>query len=493
MRRESRWLAELQQEIEGHARAYGLDFFETHFELCDCDTLNMVAACGGFPNRYPHWRFGMEFDQFSKGYTHGLSKIYELVINTDPCHAFLLDSNTRVAQKLVMAHVFGHSDFFKNNFCFAPTNRKMLDEMGNHATRIRRWIDRLGVERVEGFIDTVLSLENLIDLNAPYIARRRSRTTLEPGQGEVEVEGFPVEREYMRRYINPEDKLEDERRRSEALRTLAEQQAYPELPERDVLLFLIERAPLESWEADLLSILREETLYFAPQARTKIMNEGWASYWHSTLMTERLLEDSEVVDYAEHCAATLGSSPGSLNPYKLGLCLFRDIERRWNEGRFGPDYEACDSMAKRQSWDEQLGLGREKIFEVRRHHSDVTFIEEFLTPELCVELKLFAYDFNEKRNFWELSARDFQVVRERLLCQLTNLGQPIIEVVDASSRTLTLMHRHEGMDLQLDHARQALRAVQTLWKGSVALLTMQEGKEILLRSDGGDDADTRRA
>lgn len=483
-------LAELQREIEGHARDYGLDFFETRFELCDCDTLNMVAACGGFPNRYPHWRFGMEFDQFSKGYTHGLSKIYELVINTDPCHAFLLDSNSPVAQKLVMAHVLGHSDFFKNNFCFAPTNRKMLDEMGNHATRVRRWIDRLGVDRVEGFIDLALSLENLIDISAPHIARRPARTALVPAP--PQFEGFPVSREYMRRYINPEDKLEDERRRSAARQCAEERQRFPELPERDVLLFLIEHAPLETWEADLLSILREEALYFAPQARTKIMNEGWASYWHSTLMTERLLRDSEVIDYADHCSATLGTSPGTLNPYKLGLSLFRDIERRWNEGRFGPEYDACDSMAERRTWNRELGLGREKIFEVRRHHSDVTFIEEFLTPELCVELKLFAYDFNEKRNFWELSARDFQVVRERLLRQLTNLGQPIIEVADASPRGLMLLHRHEGVDLQMDHARQALRAVQALWKGPAQLLTQQDGKEVLLRAAGDGEFEQRR-
>ena len=483
-------LSELQHEIEGHARACGLDFFETRFEVCDCDTLNMIAACGGFPSRYPHWRFGMEFDQFSKGHTHGLSKIYELVINTDPCHAFLLDSNSPVTQKLVMAHVFGHGDFFKNNFCFAPTNRKMLDEMGNHATRVRRWIDRFGVERVEGFIDVALSLENLIDLNAPHIARRRPRTALEPAP--AEVRGFPVAREYMRRYVNPEERLAAERRQVEARRAEAARAAFPELPARDVLLFLIEHAPLETWEADLLSILREEALYFAPQARTKIMNEGWASYWHSTLMTERLLSDAEVVDYADHCAATLGSAPGSLNPYKLGLALFRDIERRWDEGRFGPDYEACDSMAERHGWDRHLGLGREKIFEVRRHYCDVTFIEEFLTPELCAELRLFAYDFNEKRNFWELSARDFQVVRGRLLQQLTNLGQPLIDVVDASPRGLVLMHRHEGVDLQLDYARQALGAVQALWRGPVQLFTAQEGKELMLRADGRGEVEARR-
>ena len=141
-------LAALKEEIQGYAKAYGLDFFETVFEVLTYDELNMVAAYGGFPNRYPHWRWGMEYEQLSKGYEYGLSKIYELVINNDPCYAYLLESNSDVDQKLVMAHVYGHCDFFKNNFSFAHTNRRMIDEMANHSTRVRRWIDKTGVEKV---------------------------------------------------------------------------------------------------------------------------------------------------------------------------------------------------------------------------------------------------------------------------------------------------------------------------------------------------------
>src|SRR5450432_2460814 len=144
-------LAEIQGRIEGYARDYGLDFYPTVFELVDAEQLNAVAAYGGFPTRYPHWRFGMEYEQLSKGYTYGLSKIYELVINNDPCFAYLLEANAEVDQKLVMAHVYGHSDFFKNNFSFRHTNRRMVDEMANHGTRVRRWIDKLGVELIEDF------------------------------------------------------------------------------------------------------------------------------------------------------------------------------------------------------------------------------------------------------------------------------------------------------------------------------------------------------
>src|SRR3990172_6909464 len=165
-------LAKIKKEIRAHAKDYGLDFFEVSFEVLDWNQINMVAAYGGFPNRYPHWRHGMEYEQLSKGYEYGLSKIYEMVINNEPSYAYLLESNMEVDQKIVMAHVFGHVDFFKNNFMFRHTNRKMMDQMANHATRVRRAQDKLGVEKIEDFIDRCLSLENLIDYHSPYLKPR---------------------------------------------------------------------------------------------------------------------------------------------------------------------------------------------------------------------------------------------------------------------------------------------------------------------------------
>ncbi|MFT7639632.1 MAG: stage V sporulation protein R, partial [Pirellulaceae bacterium] len=165
-------LREIQAKMEQHASDYGLDFFPTIFEVVDADQLNAVAAYGGFPTRYPHWRFGMEYEQLSKGYSYGLQKIYELVINNDPCYAYLLGSNMTTDHKLVMAHVYGHCDFFKNNFWFGQTNRKMIDEMANHGNRIRRYMDRFGVDVVENFIDVCLSVEDLIDIHSPFIRRK---------------------------------------------------------------------------------------------------------------------------------------------------------------------------------------------------------------------------------------------------------------------------------------------------------------------------------
>lgn len=484
-------LHDLKLEIEGYARDYGLDFWEVVFEVVTYDEMNMIAAYGGFPNRYPHWRFGMDYDRLAKGYEYGLSKIYEMVINNEPSYAYLLESNMEVDQKTVMAHVCGHVDFFKNNFAFRHTNRKMMDVMANHATRVRRYIDRYGVGPVEDFVDRVLSIENLIDYQAPYI-RRTNPAAAANDDRPVEVRGFKNEREYMGQYINPPWFLEEQRQRLEAER--AQKKRFPEHPERDVLQFLLLHAPLENWERDVLSILREEAYYFAPQGQTKIMNEGWASYWHSKIMTQRALRDSELIDYADHHSGTLGTRPGVVNPYKLGIELFRDIEERWNKGRFGKEWDECDDMVQRQEWDTKAGRGREKIFEVRKHYNDVTFIDAFLTPEFCVEQKLFVYGFNEKGNRWEIMDREFRKVKQKLLSSLTNFGQPIIEVVDGNYGNrgeMLLFHRHEGIDLKMDYARDTLRNLSTLWRRPVNLFTRTDNKGLLLRFDGKDHSEKR--
>lgn len=486
-------LAELKEEIQGYAEAFGLSCFKTVFEVLAYDELNMVASYGGFPTRYPHWRWGMEYERLSKGYEYGLSKIYELVINNDPCYAYLLESNAEVDQKLVMAHVFGHCDFFKNNFYFQHTNRKMIDQMANHATRVRRWIDKLGVEKVEDFIDRTLSLENLIDTHSPYIRRNPDpRTVEDETRSNDKVEGFKVSREYMRGFVNPQEYLDAQRKRIQDKKTAAKK--FPERPQRDVLLFLLEHAPLEDWEFDILGLLREEAYYFAPQPQTKIMNEGWASYWHSRIMTEKALTDAEVLDYADHHSGVMGIRPGSFNPYKVGIELFRDIEDRWNKGRFGKEYDDCDDLRARRAWDKKLGGGREKIFEVRKHYNDVTFIDTFLTLEFAQEQKLFVYGFNEKRNSWEIMDREFRKVKQKLLQKLTNFGQPVIEVVDGNYENrseLLLVHRHDGLDLKSDHAKETLHHVQTLWRRPVNLLTRAENKGLLMRFDGQGHSDKK--
>jgi stage V sporulation protein R len=798
--------------------------------------------------------------------------------------AYLLASNNFVDQKLVMAHVCGHADFFKNNFWFAHTNRRMLDEMANHATRINRYVSKYGMDAVENFLDACLSLENLIDVHAAGIRRRPEVVFgFDEEEEEALVRKIPA-KHYMDSYINPPEFLAEEQRKLEDAKE--RRKHFPEEPERDILLFLLEHAPLENWQRDVLDIVREEAYYFAPQGQTKVMNEGWAcaagdtlvktdwgmlrlqdivdkrlavnvcdgerlrrvydyaslgvkdtvrivtrrglvlegarthrvirangqwtrvdelqpgdkvkvapgtriwamaelpvdwsspqrltlqavadnlgvnvttlmrrkrgrnvlqveaidtalaeydqqvadvgliqptrrkpltlpltinqalgeflgllvgdghvsevkrvigltsgdlsqaqrfldlakqlfgldgalskdggryranlysqeleafllslgihsgpaaskkaipycilqspepvvaaflrglfdadgyageqgvilsssseqmgrsvqevllnfgilsrrrrqqdgcwhvhiagesaarfadligfsldrkqealrvyvqnrrwfkaeswddeiaeisydqrevydisveethryaaagllnhnSYWHSTLMTQKIMEPNELIDYAEHNAGTLATSPGRLNPYKLGVELFRDIEDRWNRGAFGAEYEACGNMEARRQWDKKLGLGREKIFEVRRIYNDIGFIDAFLTEDFAREHKLFTFAFNEYTEQYEIASRHFEEIKRRLLFQLTNFGQPIIEIVDANYNNrgeLYLMHRYEGIEMDVPYAEDTLKNLFTVWGRPVHLETELEGEGRVLFS-----------
>src|SRR5436190_2119692 len=277
----------LKDEIEGYAKGYGLDFYETIFEVIDADDLNEVAAYGGFPTRYPHWSFGMAYEELRKGYEYGLSKFYEMVINNDPCYAYLMRSNHTVDQKLVMAHVYGHCDFFKNNAYFGYTNRKMMDGMANHAARIRAYTEKYGEDEVEAFMDRCMSIDDLIDIHSVAIRRRAetSRYDFTPDSDkhdDVQATRFKS-KDYMDEYINPPDVLKaEETQRRQQQEQVA--RSFPEQPAKDVLLFLIEYAPLKPWQRDILSIIRDEAYYFNPQGQTKIINEGWACCKYDTLL-----------------------------------------------------------------------------------------------------------------------------------------------------------------------------------------------------------------
>ena len=471
----------MRKKIESWAREYGLDFYETIFEVLDYGEMNMVAAYGGFPNRYPHWKFGMEYERLTKSYAYGLHKIYEMVINNDPCYAYLLECNHNVDQKLVMAHVYGHCDFFKNNIWFSKTNRKMMDTMANHATKVRKTIDRHGLEAVETFLDRCLSLEALIDRHSMFIQRQR-REQADEAQANVSKISSS---EYMDGYINPPDVLAREKLRLEQDRR--RRRHFPEEPQRDILLFLLENAPLEDWQQDILSMIRDEAYYFAPQAQTKIMNEGWATYWHAKIMTEKALTDMEVIDFADHHSGTVAMHPGQLNPYKLGFELWKDIEDRWNKGKFGKEYDQCDDWMTKRNWDKNVGLGKQKLFETRRVHNDITFVDAFFNEEFCYEHKFFIYAYNPDRNAYEVADRDWRSVKQKILAGLTNFGQPVIQVTNANFENrgeLLLEHKHDGVDLRLDYARDTLENIFSLWSRPVHIKTFVEGKEKLLGYDG---------
>ena len=453
MRQELRYWAELLRE---RALAEGLSFPPVLFEEVGPEEMAMLAAYGGFPRRYPHWRFGSEYLRQREVYRYGLGRIYELVVNTLPVHAYLLRGNTLLAQKLVMAHVYAHADFFQNNLAFQATPKDMLDEMAHHAAFVERAMERHGARSVEEFLDMALSLENLIDPHAPHI-RRPEEGEEERPQGRLRV------RPYLDPYVNPPAEPPKEAEEG------ASQKPLPPRPTRDILGFLARHAPLAPWQRGILEIIREESLYYAPQAATKILNEGWATYWHTKLLLP-LLTPEEALEFAELQAGLLAAQ--GFNPYRLGYFLLQEVEERWDKGRFGPEYEELP-LGEKLRYERPTGEGRRKLFQVRTVHTDISFLEEFLTPEFALRRRLL--DLEDLPRFSE--------AKKALLFRLTNMGYPIVELWDANYGNrgeLYLVHLYEGVELDQRKTKAVLENLHRLWGRPVHLKTVVGGKETLL-------------
>lgn len=491
---QERLVEEWRQEIEDKVQeACPLDFFPQHFEIVNWRQLQAILARDGFPRRYEHWNFGQKYASQDVRDTYGLGRTYELVINTDPCVAYLLDSNSVQETRTVMAHVYFHNMFFKHNSCFRHTDRKMLARMSNHAERIRNYQDDVGPEAVERFLDLCLSLDNLIDPHSVMIERDRGDGPRSAGLEKRERELFLPNRiegpDYMERYLNPPERLAEEveqKKKEHAER----QRRVPVSPEQDVLLFLMKHAPLEDWQRDVLSIVRDESYYFAPQRMTKIMNEGWASYWHSHLMTQHLLPmyPSEMIDYCEFNAMVLAPSQKSINPYRLGVRLFRDIEERWNRGQFGREWNDCRDMTARRTWDLSLGLGREEMIKAMKTHSDLTFLDTYLTADFCAENQMYLYE-RDRRGSAHVTTEEFEEIKGFFRRGLTNFGGPMLKIVEANHLNrgeLVLLHQFEGQELDMGMATTTTQNLETLWERPVHVVSKTEnGTPVVLSCERG--------
>lgn len=457
-------------EISEIAVSFGLDFYSMRYEICPADVIYTFGAYG-MPTRFSHWSFGKMFHRMKTQYDLGLSKIYELVINSNPCYAFLLEGNSLIQNKLIAAHVLAHCDFFKNNARFAKTNRDMVESMSATAERIRQYELEYGADAVEQFLDAVLAIQEHVDpsLMQPYIYDRNQR---DRGKGEFKKNLLPLGKPKTgyEDLWNLDVSAENKDDTPEALKR------FPVQPEKDLLLFIEEYAPeLEDWQRDILTMLRDEMLYFWPQLETKIMNEGWASYWHQRILREMDLTEEETIEYAKLNSSVVVPSQHSLNPYYLGLKIFEDIEKRWDN----PSPEEVERYGRKP------GQGRAKIFEVRELDSDISFLRNYLTKELVEDLDL--YVFEKKGQEWKITDKRWENVRETLVYSRVNGGFPYIVVEDGDYQRngeLLLLHRYEEIELDLKYTEKTLPYVYQLWGKPVHLETVIEERKVLFSFDG---------
>ncbi|WP_432359972.1 SpoVR family protein [Sporosarcina sp. UB5] len=448
------------EEITEIAKGFGLDFYPMRYEICPADIIYTFGAYG-MPTRFSHWSFGKQFHKMKLQYDLGLSQIYELVINSNPCYAFLLESNTLIQNKLIIAHVLAHCDFFKNNSRFANTRRDMVESMTATAERISNYEMIYGTEEVERFLDAVLAIQEHID---PSLIRWRY------GNEEVEQEeDMPVIRktEFDDLWELDHKKLKPP---SETKR-----KKIPPSPEKDLLLFILEHSrELEEWQRDILTMIREEMLYFWPQMETKIMNEGWATYWHQRILRKMDLTTDETIEFAKLNANVIQPSRTSINPYYLGLKIFEDIEQRYDY----PTEEMIELGVK-------PGSGREKMFEVREMDSDISFIRNYLTKELIQKEDL--YVFEKKGSHYKITDKEFRHVQDRLIAQRVNGGFPYIVVYDGDyvrNGELFLVHKFEETELDVPYLENVLPYIHQLWGRIVHLETYVDNKQVVFSYDG---------
>jgi len=492
---------DMRLEIKAVAEDCGLDFFKTNFMILEFDQFNKVVANGGFPKRYNHWQFGMEYERYSKQLGHGFGRIYELVINNDPAIGYLVDTIVKVHQRMVMAHVYGHVDFFKNNYMFKETNKNMVNKMANHAEIIKKHIEKHGETVVEKFLDACLSLDDLIDAESVRIKRREDPIN---DEDDCEEEGncatcqgcssggcsnssnqnftekeyrIKTKHPYMEDFINTPEFLDIQKKQDQIEKK--KKKMDPPSPERDVLLYILENSEkLKKWQKEILSIIRDEAYYFYPQGATKIMNEGWASYWHHHMMAERGLAGPEgIVEYAIANAQVLSTGKTRINPYQIGFSLFEDIRERWDRGKYGPEYEHEKNFQRRKNWDTQEGKGLDKIFEVRKTRNDIEFIREFMTDDFIREKMLYTYKLDPNDDWYKIANKNPEHIRKQFLNQLTNFGQPIIRVHNGNFRNakeLMLEHVFDGRSLDIGKTRKTLENVYKLWGRPIYLASRKE-------------------
>ena len=447
------------EEITEVAEGFGLDFYSMRYEICPADIIYTFGAYG-MPTRFTHWSFGKQFHKMKLQYDLGLSQIYELVINSDPCYAFLLDTNSLVQNKMIVAHVLAHSDFFKRNIRFSNTRGDMVESMTRTAERISEYEMRYGKKEVESFLDRVLAIQEHVD---PSLMRH------EP-DNDSEEDTEPYKR------ITPYDDLWDIDEKPVEKSTVSNaRKKFPQQPEKDLLYFIEQHSrELDEWQRDILTMLRDEMLYFWPQLETKIMNEGWASYWHQQIMRELDLSTGEAIEYASLNASVLQPSKTSINPYYMGLKIFQDIEERYNH--------PTKSMLERGV---KPGTGREKLFEVREVESDISFMRNYLTKEIVQREDM--YLFEKKGRDYRISTKDYESVRDQLISMRVNGSFPFITVVDGDynrNGELYLMHGYEGIELDLPYLEHVLPYIFQLWGRPVHIETKVEDRGVTFSCSG---------
>ncbi|WP_436512992.1 SpoVR family protein [Clostridium thermobutyricum] len=433
------------EKIEKVAKDFGLDYYPQEFEIISFNEMIGYEAYVGMPSKYPHWSYGKAYEKNKTLYSLNMTGLpYEMVINSNPCLAYLMNENTLLLQILTIAHVYGHNDFFKNNRLFKEgTNAERTLEMFKlDAEIIRSYINNpdIGYEKVEKILDAAHSIRYSI-----------GRTIGVKEISDKEIRSRRIE-DYKKEIENRD------------LLDMYEEVSVPEVdkiplePRDDVMGFIIEYGKLEEWEKNILRIVKRESEYFLPQIETKTINEGWACFCHYNILKRLDLDEGLYLEFLKRHNDVVAPILGGMNPYYVGFKIFMDLYEKY---------------------------GIEKVFEVRKLERDSSFIRRYLTKELCEELNLFQYgkkvfDFVVEEVSDE---KGWKSIRDKMSEEMGIQGIPHIRVIDLNKRDycLTLEHVFDGRELEISYAKETVKYIGKLWGYKVKLNTQnKEGEEFAI-------------
>lgn len=422
-------LKEWDDKIIEIAEGYGLDWYPISYEVCDYYSMIGHMSYHGMPTHYDHWSYGKTFERTHQSYNAGVEGLpYELIINSNPSIAYLMRENPLYLQILIMAHCVGHSDFFKNNRMFKHTRAEsVIGRFRQAKKRIQEYVEDpyIGIEKVEETIDACHALQYQIYRDGTQRKTHKELVEYYKGLREHDTDGNLV---------------------------LVDLDSPPLEPDYDIMGFITEHAGMPDWKRDIIEIVRDEAYYFMPQIQTKIMNEGWASYWHYTICHDLQLPDSFHIPFLRMHNAVIRPHIGSLNPYHLGFVIFQNIKERY---------------------------GLEECFIARESSNDISFVRQYLNEELCNELNLFSW--SEKKNAYTIDEisddEGWKKVKNHMCNSIADSRLPVIRVEDIDmDGTLMLSHDHDGRDLELDYADRTVEHAKCLWGKNVVLNTIIEGE-----------------
>jgi len=472
-------LIKIEDALNKIAEEYGLKFCPIEWDIIPDQKMFEIMAYR-IPGNISNWKFGRDYERIrtiNEQIYDGLP--YEVVINSDPSRAYLMNSNTLGVQCLVMAHVIGHVSFFTMNKYFMKTKKDIIQVLDTAAKRFSEYEKNYGLDEVERIIDAGHALQfhsSPFDTEKEEIKKQRvfeMRKQKEHNISDSQFKDFHEKSE-------EELKMDINRYNQKLWRGI--KQKTPIEPCGDLLRYIIDHSTiLEDWQRDILEILRLEGQYFWPQIKTKYMNEGFATYWHQILVSrlykEGLINNTEHAEYNYSNSLVKAKHALSMNPYLIGCKVWENIVERWDKGRHGREYDDCTNLKQKEEWDTKDGKGREKMFQTLSSYQDWFFMQDFLTPELVDELNMYIFVQRETPSHYEIvrTKHEAKEVRDLIVSSFAHSHIPQVEIEDINyegAGKLHLIHRWAGADLAYEYAIKTMGHIYDLWGRDCILETI---------------------